>query len=205
MTDETTTETSEGMSLEDVYQKYDIQPKEETPPPQSDTYDAPASDTDQPHLATEIQKLQKTIAQQQRQIDEAEQRRLREQESHDLDQAVDYVRKQVKPANKEQEKLIKYAMAEKYESDKKFAAAWDNREKDPRAFSAVLEAAIPDFREAFKIKDVDQIAANQLALDNAVKGSGQEAFSTGSAHQKLLEMSDGDFEREWNRMMNQGF
>ena len=208
MTDETQAPEAEGMSLEDVYAKFDIQPKGETPPQQSTPTDATANaptEQQQPHLQSEIDQLKQALQAQQARLDAAERQSAAEAETRDLDQAVEYAIKQIKPATPEQERLVKYALAEKYDSDKKFASAWDNRQKDPRAFSAVLEATIPDLRKAFSVKDVDQIAQNQLALDNAIKGSASEALEPDNQENKILQMNDAEFDHYWFGRMNKGY
>ena len=191
------TESTEQMSLEDVYGKYNIQP--ETQPRQSDpettTETAPTGqNVDQ--LKTQIEALTKQHAEMQRRLDEQQQQAARDAEEKDLDQAIEYVEKNVNLPKKEQRKLVKLALASKYQEDKKFASAWDNRGKDPRAFSAVLEATIPELRDLFSIKDNDQISQNQLALDSAIKG-GQEASEPDDGVKKVMDMNDGEFERWW--------
>ena len=203
MTDEDQGAQEQQMSLEDVYAKYNIQPVE-TPPQQSETETPTASDKDQPDLTAQIDRLTKQLEQQQQAINETQQQAARDAEERDLDQAIEYVEKNVKLPKKEHRKLVKLALANKYQEDPKFAAAWDGRQKNPRAFSAVLEATIPELRDLFSIKDSDQIAQNQLALDNAIKGSGAEVSEPEDNEAKLLQMNEGDFDRAWIKMSQGG-
>lgn len=201
---ETAPEPAESLSLDEVYQKYDI--RAETPPPQSAYQDATAAPQGQPqpHLEAQISQLSQQLAETQNQFKAQQQQAEQDREKRELGQAIERVQKALKlPEHKQ--KLVKMALASKYEDDPRFATAWDSRGKNPRAFAAVLDATIPEINDMLSVKDVDQIAINQLALDAATKGSGTDPVTPEDEAMRVAKMDDGEFDAYWHNLSTRGY
>lgn len=126
----------------------------------------------------------------------AEKARLSQQrEEQELNALVDKVHKEIGDVPRN---LVKYALADKYNSNEAFKAIIENRGKAPQALDKAIQALLPELRKDFAIKPDPQIAENQRAMSEGTRGS--SAPSEDDADLKLLRSDETTFSHAWERI-----
>lgn len=127
--------------------------------------------------------------------------RMRQKEEADIQKAVQTVKAKVEGVDDD---FIEIALGQKARKDPRFLAVYNNRDKNPQAWNAALNAVSNEFKQKFAFKPDAQIAENV----RAAKQSTQTSLTTrdqsgGNSLEKRLEGKTGrEFEAEWRRIVN---
>ena len=129
---------------------------------------------------------------------EAEQRNRDEQE---LNALVDKVHGEI--GDGVSKNLVKYALADRYNSNPAFKAILDNRNVAPEAMDKALGAIMPELRSEFSIKADPQIAENQRAMSESTSSSRQpQSVPTDERDVGLMRQPQAEFEHNWEKLKN---
>jgi len=214
-TTETTTQPAE-VTLDDVYREFNVAPEAEKPTTATpEPLKAPAAPSvDLPDFY-DVEKVKAWAAQQQNQVSvlqsqvqqftgvvtQAQRAAQQATLERDISHAVETINETVQlPDN--QKKLIEYALEDKARSDPRFKQLWDNRGKNPIAWSKALTAVRRDIAETFAVKADPQIAANRRALRDS-QASSATTQTGGEEPSWMSQPSDSaEFQKGWNRMLS---
>jgi hypothetical protein len=106
---------------------------------------------------------------------------------------------------KEDADLIEFAYAKQIRDDKKFAAVYANRDKNPKAWAAASKAMNESLAKKFSVRADPQLAENQKALKQAQQTSATtKQTSSNPLEERLAGKNGAEFEREWNKMVRGG-
>jgi len=90
-------------------------------------------------------------------------------------------------------------LEKRYRDDQVFKSIWDNRKLNPKALDEALEVITHEAKGIFQIKTDPQLQENI----RAAKASTQTRQSTSakdSIDERMMNMNDAEFEREWTRI-----
>ena len=204
MADETET-ASEPATIDSIAAEYNLMPETQT---QQTEPSPPAQQVAPQALVTDSDGLNKWAAEQTQQTADlrttldntvnalnAEKQHLSAQrEEQELNALIGDVSKQLDGVP---DKMVKYALADRYNSDPAFKAILDNRGKAPKALERAIEALVPDLRSTFAIKADPQIAENQRAMSEGTRGSSSTPANANSKDRELLDMNSSEFQNSW--------
>jgi hypothetical protein len=214
MADETEV-TEQAQTIEQIAAEYNLSQESQAPKPEPHTmktepqpnYSAPAqvpdpvTDTDGFRQWTEAQnrqnaELQSSLNQTLGELNAERQRVAAEAEEKELNALVNDVATQLDGVP---DKMVKYALADRYNSDPAFKAILDNRAKAPAAMKKAIAAILPDLRKDFSIKADPQIAENQRAMSEGTRGTNAPQSRSDPARE-LLDMNSAEFGNAWERI-----
>ncbi len=204
-----TTEQSQ-VTLEDIAKKYNVedqiksftaqpaQPSKPTVPqyqPQSSIPD-PITDPDgwRNYQATHSQHVTGTINEIAQTV--AEMRRSQEQER--LNAEVNKAATSLADRAKIDPEFAELLLEKRYRDNIVFKRIWDNRYANPKALEEAIGVIANEASKVFQVRTDPQLVENQRAAKNS-----QKAMATTSSKQPgddMMNMSDSDFEREWQRL-----
>lgn len=209
---------SEVPTLESVYAEFNIEGEQKPPAKSEAPASAPATTPAAPpklpdpvsdpdgFSAWQVQQLQSQNALQ-KQVQDA-MHTIRSQEEmaqaaaneRELSAIVDQVHKQLDGVP---HKIVKYALADRYDTDARFRAIIDGRKANPAALNKALAAVAPEIARDLNVRADPQIAENQRALNEATASMTSRApdADARAAQAKMLEMSGGEFDHSWNRIL----
>lgn len=213
MSDENTTESTETevQSIEQIAAEFKLTGETETQKTQpqqvvQETTAEPAPDpvTDPERFRTWLDGQNKRFAELQTSQtqtltdlqSERDQLRSKREES-ELNALVDKIHGEMDGVPK---KLVKYALADRYNNDPAFKAILDNREKAPQALEKAIGAVVPDFKKDFAIKADPQIAEDQRAMSDGMNRSSTQTTSADDGDMKMLRMPPAEFDQTWERI-----
>jgi hypothetical protein len=98
------------------------------------------------------------------------------------------------------DKMVKYALADRYNSDEAFKTIFDNRKKSPQALEKALNVLMPELRKDFAIKSDPQIAENQRAMSEGTRGTHSPASDPQDQTAALLNMNSSEFMMNWEKI-----
>lgn len=130
------------------------------------------------------------------QLNAERQRVAQEREEQELNALVDQVHKEI--GEDVSRNLVKYALADRYNSNGAFKAIIENRHKAPEALTKAVQAILPELRKDFSIKADPQIAENQKAMSEGTRGS--SAPSDDDSDLKMLRLGEVEFGQQWERI-----
>lgn len=87
--------------------------------------------------------------------------------------------------------------------DPRFKAVWENREKNPRAYQAAIQAAAEIAKDKYTVRQDPQLAENQRAMKVSQQQMATAARQK-SEQDSWAEMSPADRAREWNKLLRAG-
>lgn len=162
--------------------------------------EASAPETGKPQDAN----LQDTLSQVNSALSElnAERERVaREREEQELNALVDKIHKGLAGDSPDSvpKKLVKYALADRYNSDESFKTIVDGRDKSPEALEKAVESLIPEFRKDFAVKADPQIAEDQRAMSEGTRGSSSPSQEE-DRDLALLRADQSRFAHEWEKI-----
>ena len=209
-------EAAPTQTLEDVYKQFNVddeaqqftaQPVQNTPSqnpapvyqpayqPQTVIPD-PISDPDgyrQFMLASQQQNsaLGQTINQLTGKLSQMEKERQQQQIDADIGKAVAKVNSKVKA----DPLMVELALEKKAREDGRFMKIWHNRQKNPKAYDAALEAISNELQGKFTVRTDPQLTENQRALKASQRGM---ASSNQSKDDGWDNLSDAEFDQKWS-------
>ncbi len=197
-------------SLEDVYAEFKIEPSQRRPeqsatkaePAEKLSFPDPITDTDgfrkaQAQLYAALQN-QTAAATQKLEAFLDEQKTVAEQ--RELEAVVGSMAKKAE-VSEEFRDLIKYALADKYATDPRLRAIYDNRHSNPKAWAKAQEALVPELRKKFSIKVNETVADSQRAMREAMRSV---KSAPAAPTDEMDNLSDAAFMAKWERMRNSG-
>lgn len=215
-------EPSTEPTLQDVYQKYSVEEaasefkpqfqQQQTQQQQQNTAplgtEIPDPVLDQAgfkaYLAKQDSTVKQTLAgltQFQQQLYLAEQKRT---EEADIKSAVAVVKGKIGDID---EDFVEIALGQKARKDPKFLAIYQNRRKNPAAWNAALGAVASEFKGKYQFRQDSQLTENVRAAKQSTQTSltSKDNASTNSIEGRLNSAkSQGEFDREWQRIKEQG-
>ena len=131
---------------------------------------------------------------------------VRRKEEADISKAVSTVKAKV--GEGVDDDFIEIALGQKARKDPRFLAIYNNRDKNPQAWNAALNAVSNEFKKTFAFKPDNQLAENV----RAAKQSTQSSLTTrsdnrsGNPLEQRFEGKTGrDFDAEWRRLIGGGY
>lgn len=202
--------TEQRQTLEDIYSEFNVEPKQQTPPVQSAqpqvAGQAPATESqagmespapgiqdESASIATrqDLENLKRDV------LTELQQSRV-EREEREVQSVVSELSEKlpgVKP------NFIKLALADKYNTDPRFASLWDSRATNKAAMAKALGVVEQEFRDTFAVRQDPQLAENNRAMNDLAKSMGQGKSPEMSENQKAANMGDGEFAQYWHKIV----
>lgn len=175
--------TPQPSGLEQVYKDYGIEETAQTFQPQSPQPTAPAPtptpkfDPFDPNFPVHMERISRAAQEAQSALQAttgkltALERQLQEKAvAADIKQAVGII---TEKAGIEAE-IAEVALEAKARQDPKFLAIWKNRDRNPKAYQAALQAVASEFQQKFTVRQDPQLVENQ----RAVKASQQQMATT---------------------------
>lgn len=149
-------------------------------------------------LATQNQSIQQALSgvqqfQQQLMVAEMQRREVAEVQA-----TVDEVNKAVGLPD-EQKDLIEFALAKRVREDAKFRTLYQNRQQNPRAWKAALNAVTPELKDKFALRADPQLAENQRAVKTAQSALSTTKPQASPDEDRFAGKTGADFDREWSR------
>jgi len=205
MTDENNTPEPTEQTLDDVYNEFNVEPQP-TPAPSVNEQSSPQI---MPDPITDLEgfskyqvernsKLEQQINDLSNQFQQTNNQALKAQEEQDLQKIITDLSPKMEGVNP---KMIKYALADKYNSDPKFASLWDGRTQNPSALNKALAAITPDLQKEFSIKVDSQVEADQRALDQATNSMTSSTDEV-SESAKALGLGGNEFDAYMQKVMS---
>lgn len=197
-------------SLDDVYKTYNVEPSQPEQPKQQEPQ---KQEPQQPHIPDpaldyegfkryeasklyESQTLRQQLSTVTTRLTQHEARMEMEKQNADIKQAVGLL-KEKNPDHDDE--FLEVALGTKARKDPKFQAAWDNRMKNPKAWSAVVSAYSNELAGKYTVKADPQLAENQRAMKTAQQ-SMATAQKESSQDEKLGKLQGRDFDRAMDRI-----
>jgi len=170
--------TPEASPLEKVYQAYNIedtassfqpqtpaapaqQPVQSQPAPKvPDAFD-PNFGAHQEALVKNVSSLHDTVSKTLHEINAMKMDAIRQRTESDIKSAASLIAEKagIKP------KVAEVAMEVKAREDARFRAIWNNRQSNPKAYNAALEALAMEAAQEYAVKQDPQLAENQRAMN----------------------------------------
>lgn len=152
-------------------------------------------------LATQNQSIQQALSgvqqfQQQLMVAEMQRREVAEVQA-----TVDEVNKAVGLPD-EQKDLIEFALAKRVREDAKFRTLYANRNQNPRAWKAALNAVTPELKDKFALRADPQLAENQRAVKTAQSALSTTKPQASPDEDRFAGKTGADFDREWSRYVS---
>ena len=205
-TDQSTEAPQEALSIESIAAEFNL--NEQAPPqPKAEPQESKAPVADVPEDLTDPETLRKYLQSQAQQNAElrtsaqqlqAERERLaREQEGQEINTLVDKLSQEVGDVPK---KLLRYALADRYESDDAFRRIFDGRKQTPQALEKAIKALVPEFRKEFSIKADPQIAETQRAMNEGTRGSSAPRSDEDALDARMLKAPNSEFDVMWRKL-----
>lgn len=201
--------------LEKVYTDYKIDDEAQTFQPQTTQAPAPqqapqvapkpAFDPFDPRFPDHMERVARAAAEAQNQLHQIKgeltkhQRELHtERVNADIQKAVATLTE----GNNLKPKMVEFALQAKAAEDPRFLKIWENRSKNPQAYSAALKALKGEFEAEFVVRQDPQLAENQ----RAVKAAQQQMATTktSSPNDKWESMTPAERQAEVRRIIAQG-
>jgi hypothetical protein len=207
---------SPSQSLEDVFKSYQVehQPPEQNqnvpvsqpqqqyqPRPEAPHIPDPALDPDgfrryEASRHADSQVLRQAVLQIAGQLNQHQTAAVKQREEADIAKAVGVLTEKVPGVDPEVLEVYLGAQAKK---DPRLLQVWNNRDKNPKAWNAALEAIGSQAASKFEIRTDPQLVENQ----RAIKAS-QQAMATAqpqpSREEQIGKMQGAEFDREWERL-----
>ncbi len=177
------------------------QPANITEPVKSEILPDPVTDPDAHVKAVDqrLQTLQQEIAQD-RQERQSERQRLQAQtDDRDFRDAVSRLAEKA-GVSETQRELAEGFLLSKASKSEALQGLWKGRGQNPEAFNKALDALVSPLRDALAIKEDSQVAENQRALDDAMKSQTNSEPTEEKPEDRLMKLSDSEFEAEWNKI-----
>lgn len=191
----------EKPSLEDVYSQYNVTGGQRQPE-QSAEQQTVASPAGGSEVTAAIAALAEDMKSLRQDNESLRQEAIRSQEKADLQNVLEKLGTKLEGVKTPH---IKYALAERYETDGKFKEVWDNRANNPDAFNAALDALAPILQEELAVRADPKIAEDQQAFDNALQSA--ETTATDARDDEVKEwmkLNPAAFEARWRQLMASG-
>lgn len=212
---------SSDQTLDQVYQQFNVEQEMQSFNPQQQQPAAPAQQTTQTQSTgleipdpvldpngykawqsnqnSEIRKALSQLTNVQQQLAVAEMRR---REEADIQQAVSKIQEKV---NLDPD-FIEIALGQKARKDARFASIYNNRHKNPAAWSAALGAVANEMKGKYEFRADSQLAENVRAAKQSTQSSLTPKDSGESQNQIEARLdrakSPREFEVEWQRIMS---
>lgn len=202
MPDETETPTIESIAAEYKFGEESPTSSSDPQPPKAEAPPAPDPTTDPEGYSKWLvannqqnAELRTSLDQTLQELNAEKARIAQEREEQELNALVDKVHKELGEVPRN---LVKYALADKYNSNEAFKTIIENRHKAPQALDKAIQALLPEMRKDFSIKADPQIAENQRAMSEGTRGS--SAPSEDDPDLKLLRADETTFSQQWERI-----
>jgi len=131
--------------------------------------------------------------------------RMRQKEEADIQKAVATVKAKVDGVDDD---FIEIALGQKARKDPRFLSVYNNRDKNPQAWNAALNAVSNEFKQKFAFKPDAQIAENVRAAKQSTQTSltTRDKSGSGNALEQRLEGKVGrEFDAEWRKIVSGGY
>ena len=99
--------------------------------------------------------------------------------------------------------LIEFALAKQVRSDPKFAAIYQKRHQNPKAWNAATKAMGEQLQKKFSVRADPQLAENQKALKQAQQSSATTK-QTNPEEDRFAGKTGAAFDREWQSYIGRG-
>ncbi len=123
--------------------------------------------------------------------------RASEKEKGDIRAAVDTISADLDAANP---MAVEGFLHYKYVHDPAFQRIWANRDSNPAAWNKALGVLSQEYKQSMTTVVDPQLAENQRALEQSYRGVNTGRAPANADRQRWAEMSDDDFDNEWDRM-----
>ena len=176
-------------------------PASTTEPVRSETLPDPVTDPDAHVKAVDqrLQTLQQELAQD-RQERQSERQKLQAQtDERDFRDAVSRLAEKAGVPDNQKDLAEGFLLMKASKSDA-LQGLWKARGQNPESFNKALDALVSPLRDALSIKEDSQVAENQRALDDALKSQTNSEPPAEKPEDRLMKLSDTEFEAEWNRI-----
>ena len=210
-------EANTKQSLDDLYKQYypnEPQPQPANPPVQAPPqppqgYEQPYTQgydqiaTDDP-VEARFRQLNQMVAELKAELGQerdmnAQQRQQMSIETQrlDIDKAIETLASKVDVPNK---KLIKYVLADYWETNPTFQKIWEKRKDNPKLFSETLNKIVPYVQSALEVKADPDLVQKQMAMDQFNRTASSEPGPAQTEGERFARMSDAEFAAEWSRI-----
>lgn len=218
---QTSTQAETPASLDDVYKQFNVeaeaelfraqapqpqqpqqrqQPEERAPVIPDPALDPDGYKTYEMGRIKDHQALRQTLDGVAGQLNAITQAAARQREEADIKQAVGYIKEKI--GGEVDDDLIELALGKEARSDPRFLKLWENRHKNPKAWSAAQEAVANKWANKFAAKVDPQLAENQRAMKQAQKTSATTQSKSGGEWDNL---SPGEFQKRWDSLVRGNF
>lgn len=229
MAEEQTTSTEQTSStpesLEQVYQKFNVeaearnfQPRQDQQPPQNQPAVAPEAIPDpvldapayKAWVAKQSEFTQKALSSINTQISALTAERVRSKEDADVKSAVAQFKGVV--GDEVDDDTAEIALALKARKDPKFLAVYQQRDKNPAAWRAAVSAYGNEYKQRSPLRIDSQIAENQRAAKNSIGSQTKREKGDGPApeERQFLDnngnpLTGAAFDRAWRNYIDRGY
>lgn len=146
--------------------------------------------------------LHKAVTQIAAHLGEAQKARVLEVTKADIDKAVSTINEVVKHPKS---KVIEAALDGMVREDPRLKAIWENRAKNPNAWSNALKIVSKTIAEDFSVKVDPSLVAAQRARKESQKQMATTTESDASPVEERLAAAQGaEFDAEWQRLLGHG-
>lgn len=130
---------------------------------------------------------------------------MRRKEEADISKAVQTVKGKV--GGDIDDDFIEIALGQKARKDPRFLSIYNNRDKNPQAWNAALNAVSNEFKQKFAFKSDSQLAENVRAAKQSTQSSlTTRESSGGNSVEKRFEGKVGrEFDAEWRKFTSGGY
>jgi hypothetical protein len=203
-------------TLDDVISEYHVQPVQPatqpatvsnepapvTPVPTVDPLDADQFNADRQRMANGQSALNSQLQDVKSQLTELRNERAELQIEADINSAVDTINEGLKL----DPMLVRTHLELTAQKKPGFKAIWENRNENPQAYDKALKALSREVGETYGNKQDPDLTANQQAIQRSQQSQSTPSTPSGSGNQMEDNLanakSKGDFDREWQRMVN---
>lgn len=208
MNEESQVQQTSEPSLDDVYKQFNVQEAVEsftatpqkTEPQKEVVIPDPALDVNgfkdwAKNVHSADQEIRQTLSRVDERLSKYEQERANARIEADLQKAVSVLKEKVPDGDEEVLTAILDGRARK---DPKLMSIWNNRDKNPQALTAALNAIGNEVARKWALKSDPQLAENARAM----KASRDQKATTQAPDIDEKWRNPDNFEREWDRLVN---
>lgn len=213
-----TEQQSTGQTLEQVYQQYPVEQSASEFKPQATPAAEQRLGAEIPdpildsagfkaYLAKQGSEIQKEIADAKQLKQHLTLQEQQRREDSDIKSAVATVKEKIGDDHIDDD-FIEVALGQKARKDQKFAALYQNRNKNPAAWQAALSAVSQEFKGKYAYRQDSQLTENVRAAKQSTQTSqtAKESSSDNPIERRLNEAkSPAEFDRIWGQIRGDGF
>lgn len=195
-------------TIEELYQSaiagMSSAPATTTEPVRSEPLPDPSTDPDDHTKAVSerLAAIQQEFARDRQERQVERQRDQAERDDRDFHGAVKQLAEKAGLTEQQQDLAAGFLM-QKASKSEALKGLWDARDKNPEAFKLAVDALASPLRDALAIKEDPQVVENQRALDDANRSQTNSEPAQTDETDRIMKMSDGEFQREWAKLRGQ--